>query len=98
MLKGCGIFLVEGNPPQSWPWKQNGTTVVAVAVVIIFEVVNDWGSVLRIFRKKNEPESPSVTGKVSYHYNSWMTGVHMTYKFDRNSRGKTSQIVTWHPK
>ena len=93
MLKGRGKFLVEGNPPQSWPWKQNGTTIVAVAVVMILEVVNNWRSLfqINILKKKIEPESSSVTGKVSYHYNSWVTGVYMAYKFDRNSRGKTSQ-------
>ena len=32
--------LVEVNPPQSWSWKQNGTTVVAA--VMILEVVNNW--------------------------------------------------------
>ena len=71
MLKGRGKFLVEGNPLQSWPWKQNDTTVVAVAVVMILEVevVSNWRSVLQIniLKKKIEPESPSVTGKVSYH-------------------------------
>ena len=39
-----------------------------------------------------EPESPSVTGKVCCHYNHWMTGVCRAYMFDRNSRGKISQI------
>ena len=39
----------------------------------------------KYFEKKLylEPESSSVTGKVCYHYNM----------FDRNSGGKTSQIV-----
>ena len=66
MLKGRGKFLVEGNPLQSWPWKQNDTTVVAVAVVMILEVVSNWRSVLQIniLKKKIEPESPSVTGKL----------------------------------
>ena len=31
---------------QSWPWKQNGTTVVAA--VIILEVENNWRSMLQI--------------------------------------------------
>ena len=39
-------ILVEANPLQSWPWKQNGTTVVAA--VMILEVVNNWKSVLQI--------------------------------------------------
>ena len=39
-------ILVEVNPRQSWPWKQNGTTVVPA--VMIFEVVNDWRSALQI--------------------------------------------------
>ena len=33
----------ELNPPQSWLWKQNGTTVVAA--VMILEVVHNWSSV-----------------------------------------------------
>ena len=32
-------FLVEVNPPQNWPWKQNGTTVVVA--VMILKVVNN---------------------------------------------------------
>ena len=48
----------------------------------------------KYFEKKLdlEPQSPSVTGKVCYHYNSWVTGVYMADIFDRNSRGKASQI------
>ena len=48
----------------------------------------------RYFEKKLdlEPESTSVTGKLSYHYNSWVTGVYIAYMFDRNSGGKTFQI------
>ena len=38
--------LVEVNPPQSCPWKQNGTIVVAA--VMILEIVNNWRSVLQI--------------------------------------------------
>ena len=38
--------LVEVNLPQSWTWKQNGTRVVAAALVL--EVVNNWK---RIFKK-----------------------------------------------
>ena len=45
MLKGRKKFL-EGNPPESWPWKQNGTTVMAA--VMILEVVNNWRSALQI--------------------------------------------------
>ena len=43
---------VEVNPPQSWPWKQDGTTVVVA--LMILEVVNKWRSVLQtnIFLKK----------------------------------------------
>ena len=39
-------ILVEVNPTQSWPWKQNGTTIVAA--VMILEVVSNWRSVLQI--------------------------------------------------
>ena len=38
--------LVEVKPPQSWPWKQNGTTVVAA--MMILELVSIWRSVLQI--------------------------------------------------
>ena len=81
-------------------WKETllkldlGTTVVAA--VMILEVVNNWRSVLQIniLKKKLdfEPESPSVTEKVCYHYNSWVSVVYMAYVFDRNSGRKTSQI------
>ena len=40
-----------------------------------------------------ETKSPSLTGNVCYHYNSWVTGVHIACLFHRNSGGKTSQIV-----
>ena len=46
LLKGHKKFLLEGNPPQTWPWKQNGTTVAAA--VMIVEVKNNWQSVLQI--------------------------------------------------
>ena len=36
--------------------------------------------------------SPFITGNTCYHYNTWVTGVYMAYIFDRNSRGKASQI------
>ena len=38
--------LVEVNLPQSWPWKQNGTTVVAAATIL--KVENNWRSMLQI--------------------------------------------------
>ena len=53
-------FFVEVNPPQNWPWKQNGTTVVPA--VIILEVVNKWRSVLQInFLKKNQLQEMYAT-------------------------------------
>ena len=39
-----------------------------------------------------EPESPSVTRNVCYHYNSRVTGAYMACMFVRNSGGNTSQI------
>ena len=48
-------ILVEVNPLQSWPWKQNGTTVVAA--VMILEVVNNWKSVLQISILKKKLKS-----------------------------------------
>ena len=40
----------------------------------------------KYFEKKLdfEPKLSSVTGKVCYHYNTWMTGANMAYMFDRN--------------
>ena len=85
VLKACRKNLLKGDPPQSWPWKQNGTTVVAI--VIILEGVNNWRSMLQIniFLKKLdfEPEPPSVTGKLCYQHNSWVNSVCMAYMFDR---------------
>ena len=81
------MFLMEVNPPQSWPWKQNGTTVVATKMTI--EVVNNWRSELQ---KNILKKSYKVTGDIGYHYNTWVTGVCMAYMFDRNSGGKTFQI------
>ena len=47
-------ILVEVNPLQSWPWKQNGT--IDVAAVAILYVANNWRSVLQInIFKKVEP-------------------------------------------
>ena len=39
-------LLVEVSPPQSWPSKQNGATIVAA--VMILKVVINWRSVLQI--------------------------------------------------
>ena len=87
-------FLVEVNPPQNWPWKQNGTTVVAV---MILEVVNNWRSVLQIFWKNRlwTLITFCYIGYVCYYYNTWVIGVYMAYVFDWNSGGKTSQIEWW---
>ena len=46
VLKGDKILLLEGNPPQSWPWKRNGTIFVASAMIL--KVVNNWKSMLHI--------------------------------------------------
>ena len=43
---------MEGNSPQSWAWKQNGTTVVAA--VMILNVVNNWRSALQTNILKKE--------------------------------------------
>ena len=47
----------------------------------------------KYFEKKLdfEPKSPSVTGKVCYHYNSWVTGFYRTCVFHINSGGKICQ-------
>ena len=41
----------------------------------------------KYFEKKVnlEPQSPSVTGKVCYHYNSWVTGIYVWQKFCRKN-------------
>ena len=46
MKQHSKIFLVKVNPPQNWPWKQNGTTVVAA--VMILKVLDNWRSMLQI--------------------------------------------------
>ena len=46
--------LVKVNPPQYWPRKQNGTTVVAA--VMVFEVANNWRSMLQIYILKRTLE------------------------------------------
>ena len=40
-----------------------------------------------------KPESPPVKGKVCYHYNRGVTSVYMAYVFDKNSGGKTYQVL-----
>ena len=47
----------------------------------------------KYFEKKLdfEPKSPSVTGKVCYHYNSWVNGVYRTWIFHINSGEKICQ-------
>ena len=100
MLNDREKFFGEGNFLQSWPWKQNGTTVVVA--VIIPEYVNNWRSVLpiNILKKKLdfEPESASVTGKVCYHYNSWVSGVytcgvHISHKLRR--KNISDWVIMW---
>ena len=94
MLNGREKILVGENPPKSWPWKQNGTTVVAA--VKIPEVVNNWRSVLQINHLKKkldlEPESSSVTGIVCYLTILECVVSTWSIMFDRNSGEKTSQI------
>ena len=48
----------------------------------------------RYFEKKVdfEPESPSVTGKVCYHYNSWVTGIYMAFIFHKRLSGWLSHL------
>ena len=41
MLKDRKKFLLEGNPPQGWPWKQNSTIVVAAAMILGKKRVTD---------------------------------------------------------
>ena len=41
MLKDREKFLLEGNPPQGWPWKQNSTIVVAAAMILGKKRVTD---------------------------------------------------------
>ena len=50
--------LVEVNPPQVWPWKQNGTTFIAAQMIL--EVVNKRRSVLQMnILKKSETSNPN---------------------------------------
>ena len=88
-------FFAEVNPPQGWPWKQNGTTVVADAIVL--EVMNNW----RNFLQKNNLTKRLWTlilpadGNVYYHYNIWVTGFYVAYMFDQNFEGRTTHIDWW---
>ena len=51
-------ILVEVNSSHSWPWKHNGTTVLAA--VMILEVVNNWRSMLQVnILKKSETLNPN---------------------------------------
>ena len=47
----------------------------------------------KYFEKKLDfqPKLPSVTGKVCYHYNSWVTGAYRTWVFHISSGEKISQ-------
>ena len=87
--------LVEVNLPQSWPWKQNGTNVVAA--VMILKVVNNWRIVLKINILKRklcfEFYLPSVKGNVCYHYNTWVTGIYVAYMFDKKTGENISKWV-----
>ena len=61
---------------------------------------DNWRILFRIniFLKRLDftPKSPFLTGNVCYYYNTWVTGVYMTYMFDRNSGGKISNwIIIW---
>ena len=47
MLKGRENFLLEGHPPQGWPWKQNSTIVAAAAMILLKKRVTD-----KYFEKK----------------------------------------------
>ena len=47
VLKDRENFLLEGNPPQGWPWKQNSTIVVAAAMILVKKCVTD-----KYFEKK----------------------------------------------
>ena len=41
VLKDRENVLLEGNPPQGWPWKQNSTIVVAAAMILVKKCVTD---------------------------------------------------------
>ena len=47
VLKDRENVLLEGNPPQGWPWKQNSTIVVAAAMILRKKRVTD-----KYFEKK----------------------------------------------
>ena len=47
MLKDRENFLLEGHPPQGWPWKQNSTIVVAAAMILVKKCATD-----KYFEKK----------------------------------------------
>ena len=56
MLNDRENFLLEGNPPQGWPWKQNSTIVVAAAMILVKKRTTD-----KYFEKKlNFQPKPSL--------------------------------------
>ena len=57
-------ILVEINFPESCPWKQNGTMVMAALIILKF-VIN-WRSLL---------QSVTITEEVCYYYCPWVTSV-----------------------
>ena len=82
------------NAKQSWLKKTLSHTVqLAHLRVFIWKIFISlrWDAGKIKWKLDFEPKSPSVTRKVCYHYNSWLTGVHRTCLFHINFGGKISQ-------
>ena len=87
-------ILMKVNPPKSWPWKHNGTTIVAT--VMIHKVMNSRTNVLQnkcILKKKLR-----LCTLFTFHYRNIMLPLQylsdwslsgILYMFDRNPWGKT---------
>ena len=72
-------------------WKFSKFLVCGIKKVICDE---SWTLNSYLAKKTRlKPESPFVKGKVCYHYNRGVTGVYMAYIFDKNSGGKTYQVL-----
>ena len=86
--------LVPVNSPQSWPWKQNGTSYGCYDDSRSCDQLKN-GVTDKYIKKRLDFEPVSFPfRKCSYNCNTWVTGVYMAYMFEWNSGGKTS-LIEW---
>ena len=94
MLKGCKKFFGEGNPSQSWAWKQKYNHSCSCcddsrSCEQLKKCIID-----KSFEKKVRLWT-LIISKNCYHYNSWVIGVYMAYMFDRNSGEKHFKLSVY---